>query len=193
MKAIPGILVALAMLSAACGSGNSSTSTPTQGAGVTPSASPVAPVEPLVGVWRRETTCEEFVKAQEDAGFEEVVLDGVAGNGFIPGVKTAEQLADPSRPCEGAVPREHSHFFRDNGEFGSLDWKNQQVDDGTYTITNDHTFTIGNATFEFEIIDENTIMFEPVIPKDCSSKECREMASWMVAVAYPGKTWERVT
>ena len=58
----------------------------------------------------------------------------VAGNGFIPGVQSPDQLKDRAHPCRGAVPRKHSHFFTKDGRFGSLDWNGQDVDDGTYTL-----------------------------------------------------------
>jgi hypothetical protein len=184
------VLIVLASVTAACGS-DGSPSTPT--ASEDPIfTSPRAEVSPLVGEWRRVTTCEEFVTAQEEAGFGEDVLEGVAGNGFIPGVRTADQLADPDDPCEGAVPREHSHFFTEWGTFGSLDWNGEQVDDGTYEIVDDRTFVIGTTTFHFKIVGGDTITFDPLIPDDCSTKRCRGAASWSVAVAYPGETWERV-
>jgi hypothetical protein len=185
-----GVMIAVAVATAACGS-NGSTSTPT-GSEDPIFTSPSAEVSPLVGEWRRVTTCQEFVTAQEEAGFDEFVLEGVAGNGFIPGVRNADQIANPNDPCEGAVPREHSHFFTEFATFGSLDWNGEQVDDGSYEIVDDRTFVIGNTTFHFKIIGGDTIKFDPVIPDDCSTKRCRGAASWSVSVAYPGKTWERV-
>jgi hypothetical protein len=190
------ILATLALVAIGCasktpapaGDGSSPTSTrfPTPAA----SSSEVL-VSPLVGTWRRVTTCREFVQIQRQAGFEEVVLDGVAGNGFIPGITTGDQIADPAHPCQGAVPREHSHFFTEDGEFGSLDWNGEQVDDDTYVIIDDRAFVIGNTTFHYQVRGD-TIMFEPVIPDDCSTKQCRDAASWSVAVAYPGEEWARV-
>ena len=115
-----------------------------------------------------------------------------AGNGFVPGVTSPDQITDPANPCDGAVPRRHSHFFTEDGEFGSLGWNGEQVDDGTYELIDENTFVIPkefpNVTFDFTI-EGDTIMFEPRIP-DCSP-DCFE-APWSVSVAYPGKTWERV-
>jgi hypothetical protein len=153
----------------------------------------VAAVEPLlVGEWQRATTCAELVRALKQAGLEKFAPEAVAGNGFVPGVTTADQLADPARPCDGAVPRRHSHFFTDDGEFGSLDWNGEPVDDGTYEIIDDRTFIISkefpDVTFHYRI-DGDTITFEPVIPDDCSTFRCM----WSVSVAYPGKSWKRVS
>jgi hypothetical protein len=152
-----------------------------------------ASTNPLVGMWRRVTTCEELVGALNQAGLGQFAFSAVAENGFVPGVSTAGQIADPEHPCEGAVPREHSHFFTTDGQFGSLDWNAEQVDDGTYAVVDDRTFVISkefpDVTFHFEIRGD-TILFDPVIP-DCATQGCFE-ASWAVSVAYPGKTWERV-
>jgi hypothetical protein len=68
-----------------------------------------------------------------------------------------------------------------------------QVDDGTYVVTNDGTFVVSkefpDVTFNYTI-EGDTISFDPVIP-DCSP-ECFE-APWSVSVAYPGETWTRAT
>jgi hypothetical protein len=151
-----------------------------------------APAEPLVGEWRRTTICAELVQALERAGLQKLAVEAVAGNGFVPGVTTLEQLADPARPCEGAVPRKHSHFFTEDGRFGSRDWSGEQVDDGTYEVIDDRTFVISkefpDVTFHYRIHGD-TITFDPVIPDGCSTFRCM----WSVSVAYPGKMWTRVS
>jgi hypothetical protein len=154
-----------------------------------PSAAPAVPA--LVGTWERETTCDEVVAALTDAGLEAWITEAVAGNSFIPGVTSPDEIADPADPCRGAVPRVHSHFFTDDGRFGSLDWNGDPVDDGTYEITDDGTFVVSkefpDVTFRYTI-EGDTISFDPVIPK--CSPDCFE-AAWSVMVAYPGETWER--
>jgi hypothetical protein len=115
----------------------------------------------------------------------------IAGNGFIPGVTRPSQIADPANPCKGAVPRRHSHLFTKNRQFGSLDWRGRPVDDGTYRLVNSRTVVIykefPKVTFHFRIRGK-TITFAPVIPEGCSTFRC----AWAIAVAYPGKTWQRV-
>jgi hypothetical protein len=109
---------------------------------------------------------------------------------------TLEQLADKDDPCEGAVPREHSHFFTEFGTFDSLDWRREEVDENTYELVDNRTFTIGDgdgdgdgdAMFHFEI-QGGTIRFEPILPDQCT----RFDRVWMVAVAFPGHTWDRVS
>ena len=147
-----------------------------------PSSTPE--VSPLVGTWTRTTTCRELVANLEAAGLGDVIPQSISGNGWVVG--TPEQIAAKDDPCEGAVPREHSHFFTERGTFGSLDWRDQQVDDGTYELVDERTFTIGDATFHFKV-DGDTIRFIPVLPDDCSHFAC----DWMVAVAYQGHTWTR--
>jgi hypothetical protein len=101
------------------------------------------------------------------------------------------QIANPANPCKGAVARKHSHFFTKDKKFGSLDWKGEQVDDGTYRLVNNRTFIISkefpNVTFHFRIVG-NTITFAPVIARGCATFRC----AWAISMAYPGKTWHRV-
>jgi hypothetical protein len=150
-------------------------------------------MSPLVGTWERQTRCEELVTALTDAGLERWVLEFVAGNGFLPGIRSADEIADPAHPCAGAVPRRHAHFFTEDGVFGSLDWHGEQVDDGTFEVTDERTFVVSkefpDVTFHF-VVSGDSITFDPVIPA-CSPK-CFE-AAWSVSVAYPGEPWERVS
>jgi hypothetical protein len=146
---------------------------------------------PLVGTWQRATTCAELATALTKAGLKKFVLEAVAGNGFIPGVTTPDQIADPANPCKGAVPRRHSHFFTKDRKFGSLDWRGQPVDDGTYRLVSNRTVVIfkefPRVTFNYRIRGK-TVTFAPVIRKGCSTFRC----AWAVSMAYPGKTWQRV-
>jgi hypothetical protein len=112
------------------------------------------------------TRCKELVHALEKAGLEEFVLDNVVGNGFLPGVTSPDQIADPKHPCKGAVPRVHAHFFTADGQFGSLDFTGQQVDAGIYTIIGPDPVVIDNgdfrATFHYRFTDDgDTIRLYP--------------------------------
>jgi hypothetical protein len=149
-----------------------------------PSSSASPELSPLVGEWKRVTKCQELVQLLEANGLGERAAQAIEGNGWVDG--TLEQLARKDDPCEGAVPREHSHFFTESGAFGSLDWRGEQVDEGTYEILDDRTFTIGDAAFHFAI-EGNSIRFEPVLPDVCTGFDC----VWMLAVASPGYDWER--
>jgi hypothetical protein len=145
----------------------------------------------LVGTWRRTTTCAELSAALAKAGLKKWVLEAVAGNGFVPGVRTPDQIADPANPCKGAVPRKHSHFFTRDRKFGSLDWNGDPVDDGTYRIAGRGTVVISKefpkVTFHYRIRG-NSITFAPVLAKGCSTFRC----AWAISMAYPGKAWQRV-
>ena len=149
------------------------------------------PAASLVGTWARTTTCAELASAFRSAGISRLINEMVVGNGFIPGVQNPDQLRDPARPCLGAVPRKHSHFFLKNGEFGSLDWNGDPVDDGRYRVGKPGTVTIfkefPKVTFRYQIRGR-TISFTPLVPKGCQSFRC----AWAISVAYPGKTWKRV-
>jgi hypothetical protein len=145
----------------------------------------------LVGTWQRVTSCAELATALAKAGLKKFVLEAVAGNGFIPGVTTPDQIAHPANPCRGAVPRRHSHFFTKDRKFGSLDWRGQPVDDGTYRLVSNRTVVIfkefPKVTFNYRIRGK-AVTFAPVIRKGCSTFRC----AWAVSMAYPGKTWQRV-
>ena len=179
-------LLVFAIVGLSC-TGNEPAPSPDVPSGSTqPSSSPSEEVSPLVGEWKRVTKCQELVRLLEANGIGSMAPQAIEGNGWVGG--TLEQLEKKDDPCEGAVPREHSHFFTEFGTFGSLDWRGEQVDEGTYVIVDDRTFTIGEATFHFEI-QGDSISFEPVLPDECTGFDC----VWMLAVASPGYTWERVS
>ena len=123
---------------------------------------------------------------------QRLVAEMVVGNSFIPNVTSVDQLRDHANPCAGAVPRRHSHFFRKSGEFGSLDWTGQPVDDGRYRITKPGTVTIfkefPKVPFRYRI-SGNSLSLTPLTPRGCPAFRC----AWAIAVAYPGKTWKRAS
>ena len=144
----------------------------------------------LVGTWTRTTTCSELATALRNAGLGTRVAEMVVGNGFIPNVRSVDELADPAKPCAGAVSRAHSHFFLRNGEFGSLDWNGDRVDDGRYRITKPGIVTVykefPKVSFRYHIRGSE-VGFTPLIPRGCATFRC----AWAISVAYPGKTWRR--
>lgn len=144
---------------------------------------------PVLGTWTAVTTCS----AQYDAlmkfpGLRKYASEMVVGNGFIPGVRQVGQLKDPARPCLGAVPRKHSHFFTKTGRFGSLDWRGEQVDDGSYTTDGANRIVIRkefpSVTFMYTV-RARTITFTPLIAKSCSTFRC----AWSLSMAIPGTRW----
>lgn len=194
MKPFAGLLVVLAALTAACGSSGAANPTATAPPSQTVSAS--APtVSALVGRWEMITTCQRYVSALDDTGLAALAPSVLAGNGWMRG--SAAQLARKADICQGAVPSQaHSHFFDRFGQFGSVDQANQQVDDGTYTIVDDHTLKIGESTFRYQIVGDK-LTLDPVITaawkRDALAHPMKfSEAGWMVAVALPGYTWKRV-
>lgn len=156
------------------------------GAGATPSK--------LVGRWERVTTCQDIVAALRAAGLAKTAPAILAGNGLVSG--TPQQLARKSNICGGAVPRRHSHFFTAAGEFGSIDYNGQRVDDGTFRILNSTTVRINDGTFRFNIAGK-TLTLRPVLSAALKRKALAHplrfsTAGWMVAVSIPPGSWKRV-
>ena len=183
------VVALLPLLGGACGGDPVDESTPAPAA-TTAVATGSDPE--IVGEWRRETTCAELVQALRTAGMGELVDEFVAGNGFIPDIGVDEpELIDLEQPCKGAVPRVHSHFFTEDGQFGSRDWNGEDVDEGRYRVSGDELVIskeFPDVTFRVRV-DGDTITFDPLnIPAGCTTFRC----GWSVAVAYPGKPWERV-
>ena len=175
MRAVP-IAAMLAFALVGCGSSDESSGEPAATTGAE-----------IVGSWERLTTCTERVAALRRAGLEEFAVSHVTGEGWIPG----GQIKDPDhRPCRGAVPLEHGHFFTEQGEFGSTDAQGDQVDDGTFRVVDDDTIVIekefGEVVVDYRITN-GSLFLDPVIP-DCVETGCFA-AQWAVSMAYPGLPW----
>jgi hypothetical protein len=102
-----------------------------------------------------------------------------------------------AKPCKGALTRQHSHFFNQSDQFGSLDWLDGQVDDGSYRIVNGNTLRIGQVTFHYSISNGDTLRLSPVLSQAMIREALAHPqkfsdAGWAVTVAYPGQTWKRV-
>jgi hypothetical protein len=159
-----------------------------------PTSSAVA-MPAIVGEWERTTTCEERVRALQKAGLGQFAAEQVAGEGWLPGVSSPAQIKDPARPCVGAVPLKHGHYFTRDGLFGSRDDGGDQVDDGKYRVVDQDTIVIekefGAVSFNYRIGADGALKLDPVMP-DCAPVGCFA-AQWAVAMAYPGLPWKRVS
>lgn len=143
---------------------------------------------PLVGSWVGMHDCDAIVGALRGAGVAEaVVLENVVGNGLVPDAATPADLADPANPCADAVPREHGHFFTEDGEFGSTDFNGDQVDDGSYEIVDDDTVSINGTQFGYAVEGDELTLQPPPVTTDCTDFECQ----WSIMVAMPGQTLTR--
>lgn len=152
-----------------------------------PSASDETPA--IVGEWVGVHDCQRIVTMLIDAELIEFLADPLEQ--LVPGDPTVA-ARDPATACDGAVQREHSHFFTADGEFGSKDFHGQRVDDGTYTLQGEDSLVINDQRFKYEIDgDELSLDPEPVDISACTTKECRFTATWVLMVAMPGVTWKR--
>jgi hypothetical protein len=198
-------LAAFTALVAACGSSGpspSSAASRSATASVSPTLSvSAAPVPGLVGRWERTITCQELVGNLERAGLGALAPYAWLGQTSSTGISSFESGSPKptaTHPCRGAIDRKHSHFFDAAGKFGSLDWNGGQVDDGSYTIVDDHTMKIGDTTFHYRITGGgNTLALSPVlttamIDEALAHPKKFSEAGWAVSVAYGGYTWRRV-
>jgi hypothetical protein len=141
----------------------------------------------LIGEWHRTTTCPQRLVALRQAGLVRWAAQSVAGEEWLPSVTKPSQV-DPARPCSGAAPAEHTHFFTAAGAFGSRDSTGQQVDDGSYSVVDAHTIQIDETRFRFTV-DGDTLRLYPRLPA-CKATGCFP-ALWAVAVSYNGLPWQR--
>jgi hypothetical protein len=201
MKATVAVLLAVATLAVGCGASSSSDrpSAPSSRPVASPTSTPAAG---LVGRWERVTTCQELVRELDKAGLRPLAayawLGATSSTGessFAPG----SPKPTSAHPCTGALPRVHSHFFNQSGQFGSLDWLGGQVDEDPYRIVSDNTVRIGSpgVEFHYRILHGNTLMVSPVLTKAMVRKALADpnefsAAGWAVSVAYSGHPWKRV-
>jgi hypothetical protein len=141
-----------------------------------------ANINPLVGDWRRNLRCEEYVRRMKQAGLADML---------------------PDNPCQGKKVRQHDHIFYRDGRFTSLNGKGEYVDNGHYILPNDHTIRFpgsGSQSFppvtaHFRFSDHlNTVKFDLVLPKnlDECSERCQGTYEWAISVFYSGLPWHRV-
>jgi hypothetical protein len=197
-------LFAAATVTAGCSS-NSATSPPA-GTSHSPAAAASASsaAAGLAGEWERVTTCQELVSELDKAGLAPLAPNAWSGQTSSTGLSSfapGSPKPTKARPCTGALSREHSHFFSQSGQFGSLDWLGGQVDNGPYRIINDNTVYIGSppiaAAFHYRIVHGDTLMLSPVLTKAMLRQALAHpdqfsAAFWAVTVAYAGYTWKRV-
>jgi hypothetical protein len=186
----------LLLVTAALGCG-SDTRTPSTAASTTSLPATATRTVPIVGAWRTLRTCQGLLEALRRADLRP--LAPVVVDDYFPG-QTPRQLARKTDVCGGARPRQHSHFFTDDGHFGSLDEHGQQVDDGRYRA-DARTIRIGNpdtrATFHYHVAGGRNLTLEPLISRRMRRRALAHplrfsAAGWAVAVAYTGHTWTRV-
>ena len=148
----------------------------------------------IVGSWHRAQSCEEMLEVFEAAGLAESHVGWLQGNFFGGGPGPSEGDA-----CEGAQgPLEHSHFFTDEGAFGSHDQHGEQVDHGDYVPVDENTVGFpshasefgydGELTVDYEITDD-VVTFGVVLPDDCEDT-CTDAYAWALS-AFASGPWTR--
>jgi hypothetical protein len=140
-------------------------------------------------------TCAAIVAALTKAKMTDVIGLDVPEllTGSVNGALPANY--DPAKPCVDALPpTSHSHTFWPDGRFNSYDEIGQEVDNESYVMIDDHTFSMGDPTTTFHFsVTGNTIAFDVVVPAGCTSLDCHKGLAWGFAVAFPGQSWTRVT
>lgn len=197
-RAICVLLMCVSGIAVGCGSeGSPAEGTPTVGATDSTTQTKETDTPALVGRWERVNECPQLVAAFEEAGLMELA-PAFLGD-YFPGA-TPQALAQKDDLCEGAESFVHSHFFTDTGEFGSLTEELEQVDDGTYEITDEGTFVISkefpDVTFHFEVEGDNLTM-TPVLTEELKQEALTHpldftAAGWALTMSYPGQVWKRV-
>ena len=188
-------LVAAGLVVVGCGSDDSETAQ-------APSSAPQSTSSPrpasIVGRWEVPRTCEGMVEALDQAGLGDIA-PSVVGEYFPD--KKPKQLARKADICRGAKPQQHSHFFTKDGQFGSLDQHEEQVDEAPYRAVDERTLRLstefGEEIYRYRIVGGNKLTLDPVIAarlKRAALVSPLEFspAGHLAAVAYTGHTWKRV-
>ena len=153
----------------------------------------------IIGRWEVRRTCDGMVKAVREAGLGKLA-PSVVGDYFPD--QTPKQLARKADVCKGAEPQQHSHFFTEDGQFGSLDQQKPQFDDAPYRVVGDGTLRLstefGEEKYRYQIAGGDQLTLEPVIPPRTKREalenplEFRHALHMAAAVAYTGHSWKRV-
>jgi hypothetical protein len=187
------IVLVIGGLVVGCGSDDSETAE-----APTPKATSSPQPASIVGRWEVLRTCDGMVAALDAAGLRKLA-PSVVGDYFPD--QSPKQLARKPDVCAGAKPQQHSHFFTKDGQFGSVDQHDEQVDDAPYRVLDDGTLLLspefGEETYRYRITGGNELTLEPVIParaKRAALKNPLEfsLAGHSAAVAYTGHAWKRV-
>ena len=192
------LLAALFVLTSCAGSTGSSTS---PAAVASPSGQdstePATRAPELVGTWTRTQDCETMLTAFEEAGLSESHAEWIIGNWVG---DPADVEADPDSVCADARPaEEHSHFFTEDGQFGSLDAEGNQVDSGDYAVIETGTLAFPSHSTEFGYdgdilvayaVNGGSAEFEVQLPSDCDDA-CLEAHAWALSAFFGSEPWTR--
>jgi hypothetical protein len=151
----------------------------------------------LVGTWTRTQGCETMLAAFEEAGLAESHAEWIVGNWVG---DPAEVEWDPDDVCADARPaEEHSHFFTEDGQFGSYDAEGDQVDSGDYAAVDTDTLSFPSHSAEFGYdgdilvdyaVSGDSATFGVQLPTECHDA-CLEAHAWALSAFYGPDPWIR--
>jgi hypothetical protein len=112
----------------------------------------------------------------------------------------ADVEADLEDLCADAQPaEEHSHFFTEDGQFGSYDANGEQVDSGDYAAVDMDTLSFGSHSAEFGYdgdilvnyaVSGDSATFEVQLPSECEGS-CLEAHAWALSAFFGPDPWTR--
>jgi hypothetical protein len=154
---------------------------------------PATQPESILGTWRSQITCEEFVRRFEDAGVGDLSARWLVNDRLQPG--PIHELASRADLCRGAKQFQRMHVFLPEGNLRT--YQGQKLADGCrcYELIDGHTFVVlgshGEPIMSLEYqIDGDTLTFDAVMPDPCSSVKCRGRYAWALG-NYAVSTWHR--
>ncbi len=189
-----GAVVALAsFVLVACGAEGEPESDESSSPSASPVGSPSVAVDPLVGVWAWEESCQDLVTTLKEAGLSEFTGDWLVGLGFHRG--PASQVADDPTPCSDATEALHrTTEFTDSGGFIET-MNGETVCDCTYDPSGQGMFVIHGDPGDPDVTvhyraDETSVSFEVELPQPCTSATCRSQKAWAFQT-FMLDNWER--
>jgi len=151
----------------------------------------------LVGSWTRTQSCQE-----ELAAFEATGLATSAGFEWVTQNWVPDASPRSSGFCDGALgPTIHSHFFTQDGAFGSRSETGQQVDDGDFVLATPGVLNFpshasdfgygGDVVVRYAIAGDQAT-FDVQVPTGCSTDPlCSEAYGWALSAFFSGRPWHR--
>jgi hypothetical protein len=138
-----------------------------------------------------------MLAAFEEAGIAKSKAMWIIGNWVG---DPADVTPDPNDLCANARPaEEHSHFFTEDGQFGSLDAEGTQVDEGNYELVDSDTLGFPSHSTEFGYagdilvdfaVNGESVTFDVQLPRDCDAA-CLEAHAWALSAFFSPQPWTR--
>ena len=146
----------------------------------------------ILGTWRSQYTCGQFVEGFQRAGIGELAAQWLVNDGLQQGPVQPENGGDP---CQGAGQFVRTHTFAPDGMILTLQGRRVADNCRCFELLHSHTFLVLGAgghpiaTLRYTV-DAGTLRFDAVLPDPCSAT-CLEHFAWAVG-NYAVTTWQRV-